>query len=261
MILQRRTFLNKRVTKSNGNQSIQTKIDEIKIMIEKTLKTTTGRLRVKIPTTLNEVTLGQIMEMQENANLNDLEAISILSAIPVEELQNIRSMDDFQVFSDYVLSLSNQIKYLYNSNTIPKKVTFISAKRSVMVNVPSNLAVEPAGAFMAAREIIADEIAQHIKQHGENDWKERFNPSLKACCQVLAHYFFCRVTSKKYNEYEAEEFCSNVKKLGVTEALPIAKHFFMSYPGLLKPKINYFHQLQLYWKKRQAYKLLRNLNI
>jgi len=230
-------------------------------MIEKTLKTTTGRLKVKIPTALNEVTLGQLMEMQEKTDLNDLEAISILSNIPINELQNIQSIKDLQVFDDYVLTLSSQIKYLYDSDAIPKKVTFTWGEQNINVNVLSNLAVEPAGAFMAAREIIADEIAHHIKTHGEDGWKEQFNPSLKACCQVLAHYFFCRATGKKYNEYEAEEFCSSVKKLRVTEALPIARHFFTSYPGLLKPKINFFHRLQLFWRKRRASRLLKNLNI
>jgi len=34
-------------------------------MIEKILKTTYGRLKIKIPTALAEITLGQIMEIQE----------------------------------------------------------------------------------------------------------------------------------------------------------------------------------------------------
>jgi hypothetical protein len=195
-------------------------------MIEKTLKTIDGKLRVKIPTVLNEVTLGQMIEMQEKPNLNDLEAISILSGLPIEKLQNVCSIDDFAVFEDYILSLSHQIKYLYNSDAIPAKVNFDSGKLSVKVNVIRNLSVEPAGAFMAAREIIADEINEHIKQFGEDNWRANFNPSLKACCQVLAHYFFCRVTNKRYNEYEVEEFNNEIKKLRVTEALPIAKYFF-----------------------------------
>jgi hypothetical protein len=49
-------------------------------MIEKTLKTTTGKLHIKIPTQLSDVTLGQMMAMQAKPNLNDIEAISILSA-------------------------------------------------------------------------------------------------------------------------------------------------------------------------------------
>jgi hypothetical protein len=229
-------------------------------MIEKTLKTTKGKLQIKIPSYLDEVTLGQLIEMQQKQYLNDLEAISILSGIPIEELYNVSNIDDFNIFGDAVLSLSNQIKYLYNSDAIPHKVTFLLGKRRSTVNVMRNLSVEPAGAFMAARDIIADEINEHIKLYGEEGWKEHFNPSLKACCHILAHYFFCRATGKKYNEYEAEEFCEEVKKLRVTEALPIAKHFFTSYPNLLKQKTSFLQQLHHFWRRRRVFNRLRNSN-
>ncbi|SDS16782.1 hypothetical protein SAMN05216490_0662 [Mucilaginibacter mallensis] len=229
-------------------------------MIEKTLKTTDGNLLVKIPTALNEVTLGQMMEMQEKHYLNDIDAISILSGIPLKELNNVTNFSDFQAFGNSVHSLSNQIKYLYNSDAIPHKVTFMLGKRKVTVNVIRNLSVEPAGAFMAARDIIADEINETIKLHGEEHWQEHFHPSLKACCHLLAHYFFCRATGKKYDEYEAEEFCNEVKKLRVTEALPIAKHFFTCYPNLLKQKIGFFQRLHQYWRRRQVFRRLKNLN-
>jgi hypothetical protein len=121
--------------------------------------------------------------------------------------------------------------------------------------------VEPSGAFMAARDIIADEINEHIKKYGEDNWKDNFNPSLKACCQVLAHYFFCRVTNKRYNEYEAEEFTNEIKKLRVTEALPISKHFFTCYPSLSKRKTNIWFPFLQFWKKRQVLNRLKGLNI
>ncbi len=191
-------------------------------MIEKTLKTTTGKLRVKIPTHLNEVSLGQMIAMQEKPHLSDLDAISILSGIAVEELKNVCNIQDFDRFGEAIISLSNQIKYLYNSDDIPQTVTFIIGNKKIVIKVISNLSVEPAGAFMAARDIIADEINKHINLHGQEDWEAYFNPSLTACCHVLAHYFFCKATGKKYSEYEVEGFCEIVKALRVTEALPIA---------------------------------------
>jgi hypothetical protein len=227
-------------------------------MIEKTLKTTYGRLKIKIPTALTEVTLGQIMEIQETPKLNDLEAVSILSGIPLWQLNHIRCIDDLQVFADHVLSLSQQVQDFYNSDSIPAKITFAGINKPV--NVMRNLSIEPAGAFMAAREVIADEINEHISKYGEEKWQEQFNPSLKACCQVLAHYFFCRATGKKYNEYEAEEFCTEIKKLRVTEALPIAKHFFTCYPCLSKQKISCFHRLRQYWKKKPAFNRSKSLS-
>jgi hypothetical protein len=196
-------------------------------MIEKTLKTTQGKLKVKIPTILNEVTLGQMMEMQDKDDLDDLDAISILSGISKNELLNVSNFNDFQDFGDHIQSLAHQINYLYISTIVPEKITFTLGKRKVAINVIRNLSVEPAGAFLAAREIIAEEINEHIKLYGEEDWQERFQPSLKACCNVLAQYFFCKVTGKRYDEYEAEEFAEETKKLRVTEALPIARQDYM----------------------------------
>ncbi|MFA6247284.1 MAG: hypothetical protein WC615_10100 [Mucilaginibacter sp.] len=229
-------------------------------MIEKTLITTHGKLRVKIPSQLNEVTLGQMMALQDTPELGDLDAISILSGVPVPELESVRDASAFMQFADAVLSLSHQIKYLYNSDHIPKNITVKVDEKPIQVNVIRNLSVEPAGAFMAARDVIADEIADHIKIYGEENWQDYFNPSLAACCKVLAYYFYCRVTGKKYDEYAAAAFTETIKQLRVTEALPIAKHFFMSYPNLSKPRTGFWHRLQMLWKSAQASRRSKNSN-
>jgi len=229
-------------------------------MIKRTLKTTTGKLTVAIPSDLFEVTIGQMIALQENTDLRDLDAISILSGVPVDDLKNVQNMDDFAVFGKTVLILSHQIKYLYYANDIPATVTFNLNGYMASVKVASNLSVEPVGAFMAAREIIGDEITRHIEQHGKDDWQQYFNPSLTACCQVLAHYFYCRATGKPYNEYEAEEFVSEIKKLGVLEALPISKHFFTCFPNLSRKKTGFFQRLLQRLKEERASRHLKNLN-
>ncbi|MEB0249620.1 MULTISPECIES: hypothetical protein [unclassified Mucilaginibacter] len=229
-------------------------------MIEKTLITTHGKLRVAIPSQLNEVTLGQMMALQDNPNLGDLDAISILSGVPVADLKTVRDAGDFMAFADAVLSLSHQIKHLYNSDEIPKQVSLEIDQKNVTVKVISNLSVEPAGAFMAARDVIADEITEHVKIYGEENWKNYFNPSLTACCKVLAYYFYCLATGNVYDEYAAAAFTETIKKLRVTEALPIAKHFFMSYPNLSKPRTGYWHRLQRLWKNARASSRSRSLN-
>ena len=230
-------------------------------MIEQKLNTVDGKLLVKIPTQINELTLGQLMAMQDKPYLSDLDAISILSGVPVSELNNVKDVDDLQIFNEVIFALSQQIKSLYETEVIPKTVTFYIDKNPVAVNVINNLSVEPAGAFMAARDIIADEISEHIKKHGEDNWQASFNPSLKACSQILGQYFYCKVTGKKYDEYEVEKFIETTKQLSVTEALPMARYFFYNYPGSLRRKPGFFKLLLLLWRKRQAYKHLKNLNI
>ena len=190
-------------------------------MIEKTLKTTIGKLRVTVPTQLSEVTLGQMIDLQQAPNLTDIHAISILSGISVDDLKTAINFTDFQLFGDAAQSLSHQIARLYNSDAVPDSIVFESTG-DTKIKVMKNLSIEPAGAFMAAREIIADEISECVKTYGEETWQDYFNPSLKACCQLLAHYFYSKATGKPYNEYEAEEFTAEIKKLRVTEALPIA---------------------------------------
>ncbi|MFD0792775.1 hypothetical protein ACFQZX_04060 [Mucilaginibacter litoreus] len=230
-------------------------------MIQKTIKTTNGKLQVKIPSQLSELTLGQMIALQEKKDLSDLEAISILSGIPVTTLQQIANGDDLLEFADNIMALSRQISNLYNSDDIPKHITLKIGEDSVKVNVIRNLSVEPAGAFMAARDIIAEEIARHIDIYGQENWQDYFNPSLTACCDILAHYFYCRATSKAYDEYAIIDFTDTIKQLRVTEALPIAKHFFMRYPNLSKRKTPFWHRMSAFWKNGRVFKTLKNLNI
>lgn len=230
-------------------------------MIQRTLKTINGKLTVTIPDQLHEVTLGQLIAMQASANLTDLDAIHILSGIELQELKQVKDFNDFQVFTDAVLSLSYQIKYLYNSEDIPDQVSFNLNGENKTVKVIKNLAVEPAGAFMAAREVIAEEIAQHISNNGEENWRETFNPSLTTCATVLAHYFYCPATGQRYDERKAEEFTEEVKKLPVTAALPLCKYFFLSYPNLSRTKAGFWVRLLTHWSKRQASRRLKNLVI
>ncbi|GAA4093259.1 hypothetical protein [Mucilaginibacter panaciglaebae] len=230
-------------------------------MIERKVKTLTGKLSIKIPSALAELKLGQLMQMQAIEHLSDLDAISILSGITLAELKNVVDISEFDVFGEAILSLSNQIKYLYNSEAIPDRIHFNIDGKKVSVGVIRNLSMEPAGAYMASRDVIAEEISNHIKKHGEDDWQETFNPSLRACCQVLAQYFYCRATGNTYDEYKAEAFAETIKTLGVTEALPIARHFFMSYLHSSRPRTGFWQRLLQPWKRKQAYRLSKSLNI
>lgn len=226
-------------------------------MIQKTLQTLTGKLTVAIPTSLHELRLEQLMAMQAADKLSDLQAIHILSGVPLQQLQQVQHFTDLRVFNEQVLTLAEEIKQLYNSEAVPDAVTFIMDEQPHTVKVMKNLSVEPAGAFMAARDIIADEISRHIALHGDADWQQTFNPSLQTCSQVLAHYFYNRVTGKPYDEQLAAQFTGQVEKLPVTQVLPIARYFFLSYPNLSKPKTGCWHRLYRLWNSVLAFVSLK----
>lgn len=233
-------------------------------MITKTFTTTDGKIKIAIPSELKEITLGMMIALEKpNADKTDLsqvEVISIFSGIPLDNLYDVRNISDFDQFQQHVLSLCHQIQYNFQEQAkMPKEVT-IAGKT---VNVINNLSVEPVGAFMNCRDIIADEINEAIEFFGEEEWKQdnNFKPSVKCAARLLAHYFYCPVTKKPYNEFEAEAFEVEVLKLPMLQALPIATFFFLNYPNLLKPKVNFFQLFKLEWKRRQALRHLKYMGI
>lgn len=215
-------------------------------MLTKKIKTTTGDIILAMPEKLEEITLGQLIEVQQTNNLSDLQAISILSNTPLADVQNIIHTDDLELFITQLQTITHQIKQLYNNDVIPRKIAFTIDNKKVSIKVKSNLSMEPAGAFMASREIITDEIAKYITEHGETNWQENFSPSLAACAQILAQYFYCQVTGKPYNDYAATVFETQVKHLSITDALPIAKYFFLSFPNLSRKRTGFWHLLRQY---------------
>jgi hypothetical protein len=217
-------------------------------MFTATLKTTEDKLTVTIPSEVKEITMGMMSQLQND--VSDIEAISILSGIEKDTLYTVRKIEDFEVFKPI---LNNLIKSLtdFSSDLVPLKVTI--AGKEIKVN--RNLSIEPAGAYMAAKNIIADEINIAQKIDPDN-WQTNFNPNIESACRVLAHYFYERVTGKLYNEYRAEEFTEEIKKMSIVEALPVSRCFFLLYPNLSQPKTNFLNLLKHLWKRRQGLRTL-----
>jgi hypothetical protein len=249
-------------------------------MFSRVIKTINGDIRVSIPAMLNELSVNQLIELQALAqsDSNDLQIISVLSGLSLDALYNVCDLNSLEDFNPTILELFNQVKNNYDADLIPSTVTFklLIDKTSrdsrnplrklgpqykkVTVNVINNLSVEPAGAYMNAKDIIADEINRHIFIHGEANWNENFTPPIEAACKVLAHYFYCHVTGNNYDELKAEAFVDVVKTLPVTDALPIACFFFRSYPNLSKPKASFWQRVRQYSRKKREYKRLKGLN-
>lgn len=225
-------------------------------MVERKLKTTEGTITVKIPTTLDELTIGQFILMS-NPGLTDIEIVSLLSYVPVDELYKVRNIDDIQVFKAPILSLCYNIEYTYDSTKLPKHVVLKTDIGEKKIRIPGNLQIEPVGAYMSAYNIIADEQNKAIKEFGPDGWKENFRPSPDAALRVLAHYLYSRVYGE-YNEGKAEEFSDVVKYLSMADACPIAAFFFSRFPNLNAPKITYLKAARILLRNRRALKGLKS---
>lgn len=227
-------------------------------MITKKLKTLDGYISISIPSLVSEITLGMAIAMQQDNT--DIETISILSGLPLDELYAVRNINDFDIFREHVLSLAHQMSYECSDLPVPKFVFLMGKKVSVI----DNLSIEPAGAFMECKNIIADEINEHRQAYGDEAWDAYFEengkmpidfaPSLNSAALILAHYLYCPTTGLPYNEDKAEKFKEEIHKLSLTLTVPIAKYFFLSYPNLWREKQSFSKVIIQLWKKRRELK-------
>jgi hypothetical protein len=229
-------------------------------MITRTLSTLQGKIKIHIPERHSEITLGQMIAMQ-SASVD----IPIIPELTEDVVNNIINIDDLIQIRERVLSLAHQIRYCYAESAIPETIAFGRVKtwrgwKDRKVKVIRNLSIEPAGAYLCSRDLIADEINRHIAEFGEDEWKENFTPSLDCCAGILANYFYCRVTGKLWSEQAAEAFRAEILNLPVSEALPVARYFFMNYNNLYRPKTSLWQAFKQQLKKRQVLKRLRNSN-
>ena len=213
-------------------------------MIIKTIQTTTGRKKLTIPTSLAEITLGQMIELEKDGNPG-----IIVEGLTDELFDNIVAIQDRNDIEQRILSLAHQIGYCYQELKIPDRVKF----GKDWFDVPKNLSIEPAGAYLVSRNIIADEM-------NKCEDLEHFRPSLNACAKLLANYFYCRVTGDVWGEQQAESFVSEVLKLPVTVALPIARYFFLNYPNLLNQNRSLWQAVKQIWNEKRVLRNLKNSN-
>ncbi len=222
-------------------------------MIQKTIQTIQGKVKIAIPTSLAEITIGQMMDM-ESAISN---SIPLIPELTEDIVNNITNYSDLIDIRERILSLAHKIKYEYHEAKLPEYIHVLGKR----IKVIKNLSIEPAGAYLACRDIIADEINAHIAIYGEDKWQDKFTPSLKTCSLILAHYFYCHVTGLLWNEQKAEEFQSEILKLSVQEALPVARFFIMKYPDLSQSRRSLWQVFKLILRKNLALRRLRNSNI
>jgi len=232
-------------------------------MFSKSIKTTSGPLKITIPEDIKELTIGQLMAMtpEPGHSFSDLELLSKLSGIPTGEnnydtdkvcLYDTCNTDDLQPFYDVMQTIAYQLKAFITVQEIPEEVTLIMPHdaqasgrfkrwfnrdvKGKVVPVISNLGIAPAGAYYEAKELIRAEYELWERVKAEYGEHIEFNPSIECQAKLLAIYFYCPATGNKYST-KTDAFLDVVKQLPVTQGLPIARYFFLRFPNLSKPKV------------------------
>lgn len=240
-------------------------------MITKSVKTTSGPLSITIPSEAKEITIGLLEQLKPEPghSFSQLETLSILSGIPVDGdddnpgLADICNVDDLKVFDETLQKLAYEIKHFEKYDKVPKyvdlwigttvKKKFFGQKNvkvSIIktVRIAGNLSIEPAGAYFEAVELIKseydkwDKAKKYIMEQAEKneligleyDNAVDFNPSIEAQIRLLSLYLHGPATGQRFNTQKIIEFDEVIRKMPITEALPIARHFFLSYPNLAK---------------------------
>lgn len=231
-------------------------------MFSKKVKTTEGDKLISIPSDKSEVTIGMLMDLKPGYGdaLSPLEAMSVLTGIPsgnkpgvtypdeVFTLCDICDVEGFlNDFNETLELLGIQIKACLIDAEVPDVIT-VPVKHEIkrrwfgrkaehagkLVKVAKNLGIEPAGAYMEAKEIIAEEFKHWDAVKEELGDHIEFSPSIHSLCRVLSLYLYTRSTGEKFNSQRAAEFDEVTKQLSITKALPIARFFFLRYQTLLK---------------------------
>ncbi len=227
-------------------------------MTERTFKHINGKIKLAIPDSLQDVTLQMMIEFQQPA-LSDLEAISALTQTPIEQLYGI---SDIAALNEAILpfaqSLQHQLAYTYEAGALPKQVTLrYPGGNTKVITIGDDVGFYAYGAVMEARELMATEIARHQQTYGDT-WRENLNPDLRTCGLIIAQFFYNRAYPGLVpSAMDIQQFFDVVKLLPITDAAPLARHFFLSYPNLPLRKQTRWQRLQRLLKNVPALMRLR----
>lgn len=232
-------------------------------MITKTLKTTSGPLKISIPSDRSEITLGMLIDLTPPPGeaFSELEQLSILSGVQYKgdeetlTLMDLTDMDELAVFDETLQKLAYQLRAFSEVEKIPTELTLImphnypasgrfkrwfnSPNKGKVIQVISNLWIAPAGAYMEAKEVISADMKEWQEQNPQAKDLSDYKPKPESYLHILSLYFYCPATGEKFNSARAAAFQSVVRKCLIDDVLPIARHFFLKYPNLSKPKVKH----------------------
>jgi hypothetical protein len=229
-------------------------------MTERTFKHINGKLKLSIPDSLQDVTLDMMIHFQQPA-LSDLEAVSALTQTPIEQLYGISDIAALnQAILPFSQSLQHQLAYTYEAGTLPTQVKLRYPGGKIQtIAIGNDAGFYAYGAVMEARELMTTEIVRHQQTYGDT-WREHLNPDLRTCGLILTHFLYnLAYPGHVPSAIDIRQFFDVVKWLPITDAAPLARHFFLSYPNLPLRKPTRWQRLQHLRKNVPALIRLRPL--
>ncbi len=175
------------------------------------------------PTEVSELTLKQFFALRKAKGV--LDEICAITGIARETIQNFRDRADLERCQLLLNTIGKKLKNGFNGTKLPKQITIADKT----IKVPSNLKLEPVGAFIAVHNLITDEYKRCAEQN------TAFDPT-DIVPQVLAHYLWLPYMGNEalYSDehIEGEDYLEKINSIPITDAIPIANFFFRRYPNL-----------------------------
>lgn len=221
--------------------------------MKKQFKAVDGDITLSIPERFEEITLGQLIDLQAPGN-NLVDEVAILSHVPKDDLYNIRNISDLASLTPAIEELTAKILMDYDSSAMPKRIT-VGLTEKKTIEISEDLGIRPAGAFIAADQAINAEMEKAREQYGD-DWEEHFKPSGDTLLTVLANFLYCEVTGLPWTEKGVNSFKHVVRWVPAYQALPIAKCFFLPYLNCASLTLSYWNKAKIIEQNRRE---LRNL--
>lgn len=168
---------------------------------------------IDIPESVEELTLGQFIELRKISPEDHISVLSIVGNVPLEDIYGIRFTKNFVSRLSILLQPLNESidRYMSEGNSVERfKVPAYVKIMDKAIKVPEDIFKY---AYWSTRKG-AMMVAEAVQSDGLIDMTDRYP-------ELIAHYLYCPYTEMKYDEKRANEFIEIINMLPLTVAIPL----------------------------------------
>lgn len=165
--------------------------------------------KVEVPTSWSDLSLKQVIELNDLTTLNRIKIISILTGIHLDILselngkQNLETLNQIETLFQFINEAPN-----FNEFKLPKKITL----KGKEIIIPQDLTKETYGQKVAIEELIRNSKTEVI---------------LPLIPEVLSIYLYPIFSEEKFKDERVDDFIEIMKEIQISEAYPIATFFLI----------------------------------